>query len=121
MLIYELPLIMIYCLIITLIIELAVAIIIKIKNKQDILNIVLVNIVTNPLVVSISVYIDFKYGDIYRNICLFMLESFVVLFEGYIYYKYLNYKKTNGYFLSVILNGFSYFIGEMIKYFIQNY
>ena len=111
----KLPIIMFRCLIATFLIEIVVAIIIGIRNKKDILNIILVNIVTNPLVSSISVYFYYKYGIIYRNISLILLEIFTVVFEGFIFSKFLDYKKINGLVLAIILNTCSYFIGEVIN------
>lgn len=116
MFIHELPIVMIRCLIITIVIEVIIAIIIGIHNKKDIFNVILVNIVTNPLVVSISVYFNYRYGLTPRNICLIFFEIFALLFEGFIYDKYLTYKKMNGFLVSIILNGSSYFIGELINY-----
>lgn len=116
MLINELPLLMLKCLIITIVIEIILSLILKVKTKKDILNIILVNIVTNPLVVSIPVLINISLGILERHICLLILEVFTVLFEGFIYYKYLNYKKINPFLLSLILNLSSYLIGEVINY-----
>lgn len=116
MYVYELPIVMIRCLIITVLIETIIAIIIGIRSKKDILNVVLVNIVTNPLVVSVPIYFNYKYGLIARNICLLAFEILTLVFEGIIYYKYLNYERINGFILSIILNGFSYLIGEIINY-----
>ncbi len=118
MFISELPIVMIRCLIITILIETIIAIIIGIRNKKDMLNVVLVNIVTNPLVVSVPIYFNYKYGLIARNTCLLGFEILTLIFEGTIYYKYLNYRKINGFLISIILNGFSYFVGEIINYFI---
>ena len=111
----KLPITMFRCLIATILIEMVVAIIIGIRNKKDILNIILVNIVTNPLVSSISVYFYYKYGIIYRNISLILLEIFTVVFEGFIFSKNIDNKKINGFVLSIILNTCSYFIGEVIN------
>ena len=111
----KLPITMFRCLIATILIEMVVAIIIGIRNKKDILNIILVNIVTNPLVSSISVYFYYKYGIIYRNISLILLEIFTVVFEGFIFSKNIDNKKIKGFVLSIILNTCSYFIGEVIN------
>ena len=81
--------------------------------KKDFLNVALVNIMTNPLVVIISIYIGLKCGIFYRNIFLVVLEILVVITEGYVYSKYLDYKKINPYLLSLLLNLLSYFIGEI--------
>lgn len=116
MLINDLPLIMLRCLILTIIIEVIIGLILKIKNKKDILNIILVNIITNPIVVSIPVYINIKFGLLERNICLIILEIITLFVEGFIYKKVLNYKKINPYLISLILNMSSYLIGEIINY-----
>ena len=111
----DLPYIMIRCLIYTVLIEVCVALILRIKNKKDILNIVLVNIVTNPLVVSIPVLILVKYGYETSMIVLALLEILTVLFEGIVYLKVLIYNKINPFILSLILNCSSFLIGEIIN------
>ena len=119
MIINDLPVIMIKCLLITIVIEIIVALLLKIKDKKDILNIILVNIVTNPLVVSVPVLFNVVYGLFERNICLLILEIFAVLLEGIIYKKYLNFKKINPFILSMLLNLSSYLVGEIINNFVD--
>ena len=116
MIINDLPFIMINCLLFTIIIEIILAIILKVKDKKDILNILLVNIMTNPIVVSLPVFINIRFGLFERNITVLILEIFTVLIEGKIYSKYLKFKKINPYALSLILNLCSYIIGDIIKY-----
>ncbi len=111
----ELPLIMIKCLVCTIIIEIVIAKILKVKSKKDFVNIVLVNIMTNPIVVSLPVYINIKYGVFQRNVVLYILEILVVIIEGFTYKKFLNYKRINAYLFSLILNTCSYFIGEILN------
>lgn len=118
MLINELPKLMLRSLICTIIIELVVSIILGIRNKKDILNVILVNIITNPLVAVIPVYFNFFYSLKMRNIALIILEILTLIFEGYIYKKYLNFKKLNPFLISLILNCGSYFIGEVINRFL---
>lgn len=112
----NIPYVMIKCLSLTIIFELLLAFFLSVRNLKDYLNIVLVNIITNPLVVTIPIYIQIKYGLTARWIILLMLEIMTIIFEGFIYKKYLNYKKMNPYLLSLILNGASYLIGEIINY-----
>ena len=81
----DLPIIMVKCLICTIIIELLIALILKIKDKKDLINIVLVNIVTNPIVVSFPIYIMILYGIKARIITLIILEILTVIIEGFIY------------------------------------
>ena len=87
----------------------------KINNKKDLLNIVLVNIVTNPLVVSVPVFILVKYSYSFSMISLILLEVLTVIIERLIYFNVLNYRKINPFLLSLILNFSSYFIGEIIN------
>lgn len=116
MLINEIPFIMIKCLIFTVIIEIIIGIILKVKDKKDFLNILLVNIMTNPIVVTIPVYINIRYGLLERNCAVFILEILTVFIEGKVYSKYLKYNKINPYVMSLILNLSSYIIGDIIKY-----
>lgn len=111
----ELPFIMIKCLVCTIIIEIVIAKILKVKTKKDFLNIFLVNIMTNPVVVSFPVYVNIKYGLLQRNIVLYILEIIVVFLEGFVYKNVINYNKINPYILSFILNMGSYFIGNIIN------
>lgn len=87
----------------------------KIRNKKDLINIVLVNVLTNPIVVTVPVYFNVQYGIFERKICLIILEIATIIIEGTIYKKYLNFKKINPYILSLILNLVSYLIGELIN------
>ncbi len=112
----DLPYVAIRCLVLTIIIECLVAFVIGYR-KKDLLNILLVNFITNPIVSTIPVYFNVKYGVTPRNICLFVLELMVLIVEGYLYKKYLKYKKVNPYILSLILNLSSYLIGVIINYF----
>lgn len=111
----NLPLMMIRCLLYTIIIELTVALILHVKNKKDLLNVILVNILTNPVVVLVPVLIYYKYGLLAKNITLYSLEILAVLIEGFIYMRVLKYKKINPYILSLLLNLSSYLIGEIIN------
>lgn len=113
----ELPIVMARCLLFTILIELIVALILGVRDKKDILNIILVNTMTNPLLVSVTVYIT--YNRIFNRIAsIVILELLVVIIEGFTYKKILNFKKINPFVLSLILNAASYFIGEIINYFI---
>ena len=114
----ELPMVMIRCLTITIILETVLAIIIGIREKRDIPNVILVNIATNPLVVAVPVYFEFYHGTMTRMVSLVILELFAFAFEGVVYDKCLKNKKINGFVLSLILNLFSYLSGIIINHFI---
>lgn len=112
----DLPIIMLYCLIITIVIEFIGAFVIGVRNKKDILNVILVNLVTNPLVTSIPILVLVYYGFKERVIMLIILELLTFIGEGFIYSKTLVFKKINPYLLSLVLNLLSYGIGEFINY-----
>lgn len=111
MTIYELPKYMIICLTLTIIIEVLIACILKIK-KKDLIIVVLVNILTNPLLVSITTTINFLYKS--KIIITIILEVLAVFIEGYIYKNNLDYKNINPYCLSLVLNFISYIVGVII-------
>ena len=58
----SMPLITIKCLILTIIVELLVALILGIRDKKDIINVILVNIITNPVVVLTTVMLYMNFG-----------------------------------------------------------
>lgn len=110
----ELPLIMLICLSSTIMIELIMSLLLGIRNKKDILNVILVNIMTNPLVVSILMYIT--YNRLFNTtISIIILEILVILTEGFTYKKVLTFDKINPYVLSLILNISSYIIGRVLN------
>ncbi len=118
MFIEDLPFIMIRCLIITIVIELTVGLLIGVRDKKDLLNIILVNIMTNPVVVSVPVLILLLCGTTTRWISLAVLEILTVMAEGLVYFKFFKYKKINGFLVSFILNIASYGIGEILNRFV---
>ena len=111
----NLPYIMVKSLICTIIIEVTLALILKVKNKKDLLNVLLVNALTNPLVVSIPVLVLVKYNYERSIASLIVLEILTVLVEGFIYSKVLIYKKINPYILSLLLNITSFLCGVIIN------
>lgn len=114
----DLPKIMIISLLCTILIEVLVAIILGIRNKKDLLNVVLVNFMTNPLVVSLPVYIMVRVGLNARYVVTIVLEILTVIAEGIVYKKYFKFDKINSFVISFILNFSSYFIGKIINYLI---
>ena len=113
----DIPFYMARALILTILIETIVAFIIGLR-KKDLINVILVNIMTNPLVFIVPLYINIRYGLFERNIALFIFEMFALFSEGFVYSKYLKYKKINPYVISLILNLSSYLIGVIINNFI---
>ncbi len=113
MLISDIPKIMFISLFLTIIIEIFFAFSFKVRKKKDFINIILVNIITNPLVVIVSLYVGLRWGLTIRNIALVIMEISVCLLEGFFYYQYLDYQKINPFLLSFLLNSLSYFLGEL--------
>jgi len=110
----DIPYIICKSLIYTILIELVLSILFGVRNKKDILNIILVNIFTNLIVTSIPILINYLYGSLYRTVVLIILEILTILVEGFIYKRVLKYKKINRYLLSLILNIVSYLMGFII-------
>ena len=92
MLINEIPYYVLRSLIITVIIELLVAIIIGFRNKKDLINVLLVNLITNPFVTLIPITINIYVSLFARNISLIILEILVLITEALIYKKVLSRK-----------------------------
>ena len=111
----NLPLILVRCLVLTIVIELIVALILSVKDKKDILNVILVNVITNPIVVMSQILLYIKFGSTIEGIIIIILEILVVFVEGLIYKKVLKYNGLNPFFLSLLLNASSFFIGELIN------
>lgn len=107
--------IMLVSLVCTIVIENVFGYAVGIRRGKDFVNITLVNILTNPLVVSISFSINILFGLEIKRIAMCFLELSAFLIEGFIYNKYLDYKKINGYLVSLILNIASYSIGILIN------
>ena len=110
----DLPKYMLICLLLTIIFEIVIGLIIGIRDKKDILNIVLVNMLTNPLVTSIPTALVFFVSTLVSNISLVILEILAVVIEGFIYKRVLKYKRINPYLVSLILNIGSYLLGLIV-------
>lgn len=103
------------CLLLTVVIEIVISFAIGLR-KKDLINVFLVNILTNPLLNSIYLYFGGTTSRINSYIILFILEVIVLFVEGYIYKKVLEVKKINSYLLSLILNISSFLLGNIIIY-----
>ena len=103
------------CIIISLVLEMLFAIILGVKDRSDYTNILIVNLLTNPVVLIISTIIGIKYGSSYHLVSLVIISQSSVILEGIVYYKFLKYKKLHPFFLSFLLNFISYSIIELIN------
>lgn len=98
---------------ITIIIETLLAYLLKIREKEDLLNIVIINFITN---VALNIFIIINttlFNKIIINILL--LEIVIIVVEGIFYKKKLSYKKINPFLISLILNTVSYLFSIIIK------
>ncbi len=114
MTINEIPKVMLNSLLITLTVELLVGLLLQIRGK-DLIIIVLVNIMTNPLLNALVICVNYYYGLKVRLIVLIILELLAFISEGFVYYKFYKKKYINGFIISLILNLSSYFIGSIIN------
>ena len=110
----EILITMIRCLLETIILECGIAYLLGYR-KKDMLFILLVNVLTNPIVVSVNIYFQMHYGINGHEISLLLLELFAFLSEAIIYKFALENKKINVFTLSLILNASSFGIGELIN------
>lgn len=111
----DLPYLLLRCLIITIVIELLVALILGLR-KKDLINVILVNVITNPIVNIVIVSVNVLIGLEYRIYALIIMELFALISEALIYKKVLKYKKINWFIISLILNMSSYLFGEIVNY-----
>lgn len=98
----------------TLIIELIVSIAIGIRKKNDIITIIAVNTLTNPIAVFIATSVEMLGNTILYWITVAIIEIIVFLVEGVILKKFLIYNKISGFKISLINNLSSYLIGLII-------
>lgn len=100
-------------LLLTLILEMALAVILKIRGKS-LIPVALVNVLTNPVVVLLSlVWVQNLWGRL-------ILEAGAVAVEGAVYYlfdKREGYSIRHPFLKSLILNVFSYGIGIIINHY----
>jgi len=86
------------------------------RDKKDLLLVVLVNILTNPVVVLLY-WLTALYTNWNTVIVLILLELFAVFTEGY-YYKKYGSGFCRPYLFSIAVNIFSFGTGALIQMFI---
>ena len=100
----------------TLMIEISLALIVKIRDEENLTTVLWVNVLTNPVVVftanMTSIILDNYF--ITRAV-IYFLEIMVVIVEGYLFKKYLKDLKMNPYLFALYLNGISFLTGEVIN------
>ena len=99
----------------TLVIELIVAIIIGIRDKNDIKVVICANVCTNPIVVFIAnIVYSLGIAQIYIFTIL-ILEISVLFVEEFIYKKYLKYNNISPFAISFVCNVISFGTGIIIS------
>ena len=110
----NLPFIMLYCLACTVVLECVTAFLLGRRQIKALLTVALVNVITNPIVVSVSFFIRISMGRDKYFVSLIILEIIAVFAEGLIY-RFALKGKLNPFLFSLILNALSFFIGEIIN------
>ena len=88
----------------TIIFETTAAFLLGIRNRKDILLVILLNILTNPVLVLFSSFLMYHEGvKTGQALTYAVLEPLVILTEYYFYHRYLIARK-NTFLLSLILN-----------------
>lgn len=114
MLVSDLPFVMIWCLTLTAAVEYAVALGLGVSDVRDGAVVLLVNVMTNPLLVSASYLVMLTAGKGAYYPVLAVSEIAVVLAEGLVY-KFTLRTKRNPFLLALILNAASFAAGEFIS------
>ena len=97
----------------TFVFELIYALCWKIWGKREILLVVLVNVITNPIVVF-SFYMNYKFQWIDAVLLTVVMEVAAVVVEALLYKKYSR-KITHPWWFALGINVFSYTVGEIIN------
>lgn len=100
-------------LLLTLVFESAFFFMVGKRNKRDYLLLVLVNVLTNPLVVLSSWLIEL-YTHLYLPVVMVLLEVIAVGVEGAYYKKYgQSFKRP--FVFSLAANAFSFLLGLLVQ------
>ena len=106
------------CLAYTIIVEEITALIMGVRNKYDLLMILGINCITNPLLSTIMTQTE-AYGLNSMLSVLVIMEGLIFYIEGKMFAKYLDYK--NPYLLSLILNLASFIVGGLLLQYVPIY
>ncbi|MBR3614470.1 MAG: hypothetical protein IKL55_04765 [Clostridia bacterium] len=105
-------------LILTIIIEVPIAIILKIRDKEDIKIIFFANVLTNPIVVFSANLILLLNNNFIYYLAVIILEIMAIVVECVLYKKYLVFKEKSPLFITCISNIISFLLGVVINNFI---
>lgn len=99
----------------TIIVELALARIKKVKNRDDQYSVILVNCLTNPIVVCLTNMSRALDNVFVTNSVLLFLEIAAVCVEGHLFKRWLKTIRMNPYLFSLYLNGCSFSFGLLLS------
>ena len=104
---------LIISLVLTILLETGFYLLVGKRNKKDLLLVMLVQVITNPVVV-LSYWLAVLYTDWNRATIIIPLELFAVLTEGFYYKKYgQDFKRP--YIFSTLANTFSFGTGLLLQ------
>lgn len=87
----------------------------NIKDKKDLLNIALINVLTNIILNTICICCIVFFGTSTKYVVLLIMEILVIVFEGLFYSYFIRYLPLNPSLFSIVLNVSSYLLGEIIS------
>lgn len=99
--------------VLTIVFEVFFTFVLGVRKKKDMLLVVLVNVLTNPFVVSMY-YVNMYYIGWNSKLVTAFLEISAVLIEGFCYKKYCR-NSRHPFFLSLGANAFSYCMGLLVN------
>lgn len=100
----------------TLVLELSYARFWGVREKHDLLLTDWVNILTNPVVVFVSYFVQFRNMKAYYGWITLIMEALAVITEAVLYKKY-SHTISRPWLFSLSANAFSYGMGELINKF----
>lgn len=109
---------MLRALLLTIVLETALAALLGVRKKWDVATTVLSQIATNPIVVITTLLVGMRASTPVYYTVLAAMEIAAVVTEGFIYRSALDYKKINPFLLSLILNAASFGLGQVFNYFV---
>lgn len=110
----SLPIALVVSLVLTVAIEVAFFFLIGKRNRKDLLLLVLVNVITNPLVVLLY-WVTVLFTNIDSFLALVVLETLAVGVEGRYYQAYgIDFRQP--YVFSLAANVVSFGIGVLLQY-----
>ncbi len=105
------------CLVLTIVLEGAAAFLLGVRTLHGQTTVLLANIMTNPLVVSLNILMTLRFGQAGSYGSLVVLEAAAFLAEALVYRRNPPCRR-NPFLLSALLNGFSFLCGIVLSHFL---